>query len=210
MRRAAAAGAGRRSAGPAPRRGGGGRGGAAAAGVLLLAVGVLLLAAADRRPGGAAGGRLQRAEAVVLDTLHQSEEGVRLGVDQVYDALHGSARECFLAIGDFGMGDGTPAQREVAAAMDRAAAECGAKWVLGLGDNFYEWGVENLQDPLWRSHFFDVYDTGHALQIPWYLALGDHDHCGNVSAEVAQTLESDDIKWNMVSTCCRAARLGWD
>ena len=143
----------------------------------------------------------------MLDTLHRSEEGVRLGVDTVYDALHGSARECFLAVGDWGMGDETPAQREVAAAMDRVAAECGAKWVLSLGDNFYEWGVENLQDALWRSHFFDVY-TGHALQIPWYLALGDHDHCGNVSAEVAQTLESDDIKWNMVSTCCGAARQG--
>lgn len=98
----------------------------------------------------------------------------------------------FVVIGDWGRG--TEAQHHVAAEMGRAAAAAKARFVLSVGDNFYEQGVESIDDPLWKSAFEDVY-THPALQVPWHVALGNHDYYGNPQAQVDYTAHS--ARWRL-------------
>ena len=101
----------------------------------------------------------------------------------------------FLAIGDWGR-DGASHQRDVAAAMDAASKEFGARFVMSVGDNFYDNGVQSVSDPQWKTSFEDVY-IGHALHIPWYVALGNHDYRGKPQAQIDYSQTS--ARWRMPS-----------
>ena len=64
------------------------------------------------------------------------------------------------------------------------------------GDNFYFTGVKDVND----ERFFLTYENvfhDQSLQIPWYVCAGNHDHYGNVSAQVAYTQRSN--RWNFPS-----------
>jgi len=98
----------------------------------------------------------------------------------------------FLAVGDTGSGDA--AQLAVARAMAEKAERSGADFVLLLGDNFYPRGVESVSDPLWRSAFEDVY-LGESLQIPFHAVLGNHDHFGDIEAQIRYGQGSS--RWRM-------------
>ena len=99
----------------------------------------------------------------------------------------------FLVVGDWGR-DGTEHQRDVADAMGRVAAESGARFVLSVGDNFYESGVQSADDEQWRTSFEQVY-TAPSLQIPWFVALGNHDYRGNPQAQLDYAARSK--RWKM-------------
>lgn len=88
----------------------------------------------------------------------------------------------FLAIGDWGRG-GSAAQRRVAAAMAAWAHAHPVRFVVSTGDNFYENGVDSPTDPKWKASFEDVY-TAKSLQVPWLVALGNHDYRGSVEAQL--------------------------
>jgi tartrate-resistant acid phosphatase type 5 len=88
----------------------------------------------------------------------------------------------FLAFGDWGR-NGEYHQRDVAEQMAIAAKALDAEFVLALGDNFYPSGVQSTADPQWRASFEDIY-TAHALQVDWYVVLGNHDYRGNPRAQV--------------------------
>lgn len=99
----------------------------------------------------------------------------------------------FLVVGDWGR-DGAQHQRAVAEQMGKAAAETNARFVISVGDNFYENGVQTAHDPQWRSSFEDVY-TAPSLQIPWFVALGNHDYRGNPQAQIDYAALS--ARWKM-------------
>ncbi|MEP9385782.1 tartrate-resistant acid phosphatase type 5 family protein [Mesorhizobium sp. KR9-304] len=104
-----------------------------------------------------------------------------------------SAREGaldFLAIGDWGTKRAAP----VAAAMGKWADGTQPRCVISTGDNFYPSGVASTDDVLWRADFEDVF-TARGLQCPWYPVLGNHDHRGNVAAEIAYSAGS--ARWRM-------------
>lgn len=88
----------------------------------------------------------------------------------------------FLAVGDWGR-EGRNHQNEVAHQMGLAAEQIGARFVISVGDNFYETGVASVDDPAWRKSFEEVY-TAPSLQIPWRVALGNHDYEGNSQAQI--------------------------
>ena len=91
----------------------------------------------------------------------------------------------FAVIGDWGVW-GQADQVKVAAAMDKIGAECGYDFIVSTGDNFYDAGVDSVQDVLWNMSYEYVY-TGTHLQCPWYVVLGNHDYRGAPSAEIAYT-----------------------
>ncbi|MBX5484096.1 MAG: metallophosphoesterase [Myxococcaceae bacterium] len=80
----------------------------------------------------------------------------------------------FIAIGDTGKGNAN--QQKVADAM---AAWCQVKtcdFVVMLGDNIYPSGVSSPDDPQFQTKFEDVYQ---ALNIPFWVVLGNHDYGAN-------------------------------
>jgi len=98
----------------------------------------------------------------------------------------------FEAVGDFGTGAG--GQRDVAESMARIASRDSISFVLVLGDNFYESGVESVNDKQWQTAFEDVYDQP-GLNVPFYAVLGNHDYRTNPQAQVEYTRISN--RWRM-------------
>ena len=94
----------------------------------------------------------------------------------------------FLAVGDWGR-EGDFRQRDVASRMAESAKELGARFVISVGDNFYEDGVLSVDDPAWQKSFETVYDAP-SLQVPWHVTLGNHDYHGNVQAQLDYTGKS--------------------
>ena len=86
-----------------------------------------------------------------------------------------------VVIGDFGHQEGRGPQRVVFEAVKARHRRPGQAYHLGLtvGDNFYPCGVRSRAD-LERRWAATGYPT---LQIPFYAALGNHDHCGQVDAQ---------------------------
>ena len=99
----------------------------------------------------------------------------------------------FLVFGDWGR-KGMRSQRDVAAQMARAVRTMQARFIVSVGDNFYESGVESVDDPQWQTSFEKVY-TDPALQLPWHVILGNHDYKGNCDAQLAYGQQQK--RWNM-------------
>jgi acid phosphatase len=99
----------------------------------------------------------------------------------------------FLAVGDWGR-DGHDNQAEVAAEMGKVAQALNARFVISVGDNFYEDGITSVDDPQWKTSFEDVY-TAPSLQVPWHVALGNHDYRGNSQAQLDYTARSP--RWRL-------------
>ncbi len=101
----------------------------------------------------------------------------------------------FLVVGDWGR-NGTSHQREVAAQMGYAADRLHSRFVISVGDNFYEDGVQSASDPQWHTSFEDIYSAP-SLQIPWLVALGNHDYRGVPQAQIDYAKTSP--RWRMPS-----------
>jgi tartrate-resistant acid phosphatase type 5 len=99
----------------------------------------------------------------------------------------------FLVIGDWGR-DGAGHQRAVAHEMGKTSDQLAARCVISVGDNFYENGVQSTSDPQWLSSFEAVY-SARSLQIPWYVALGNHDYRGLPQAQIDYSKIS--ARWRM-------------
>ena len=88
----------------------------------------------------------------------------------------------FLIFGDWGRG-GEFHQSDVANKMGLAAAKLGCRFIVSVGDNFYEKGVQSAADPQWKSSFEAVYSAP-SLGVPWYAILGNHDYKGRPQAQL--------------------------
>ena len=96
------------------------------------------------------------------------------------------------ALGD--TGSASEEQYEVGSAMNKLAGTDKPSCVMLLGDNFYPSGVASAEDPLWQTAFENPY-AGDNLQIPFYACLGNHDHKGNIHAQLDKNVKSK--RWNM-------------
>ncbi|WKN33945.1 tartrate-resistant acid phosphatase type 5 family protein [Porifericola rhodea] len=99
----------------------------------------------------------------------------------------------FLVIGDWGR-EGSIEQYATASQLAHQAEQLNAEFIISTGDNFYENGVESTHDPLWQISFEKVYHQ-HALQIPWYAVLGNHDYRSNTLAQIRYSMQSQ--RWKM-------------
>ena len=101
----------------------------------------------------------------------------------------------FVVVGDWG-GDGVADLVAVAGQMAKGAAKIGAKFVISVGDNFYENGVTSVDDPQWKTSFEQVYGAP-SLQVPWQVILGNHDYHANCDAQIAYG--ESHPRWKMPS-----------
>jgi hypothetical protein len=117
----------------------------------------------------------------------------------------------FVAMGD--TGEGNEDQYMVAAAIKNVCDAQGCDFVILLGDNFYDSGVDSVSDSQWDTKFEDPYAE---LDLPFFAVLGNHDYGGTLAftetgglgnefdkgpVEVAYTDSTESSgKWTMPDT----------
>ncbi|CAI2300641.1 unnamed protein product [Caenorhabditis sp. 36 PRJEB53466] len=131
---------------------------------------------------------------VAVSNISSADE-VTIHTGIMLDPLRNAKSFRVLLVGDTGgipILETTWAQREVKRTMALIAAEKDVQMVLNMGDNIYFTGPTDEFDPRFETRFESVYDS-ESLQVPWLTIAGNHDHFGNVSAEVEYTKHS--LKW---------------
>ena len=100
----------------------------------------------------------------------------------------------FAVLGD--AGEGNESQYQVADAMASVCGQQGCDFALYLGDNFYDVGVEHIDDEQFESKFEQPYS---GLDFPFYVVLGNHDYglLGNEWSQPSPQVEYTDrsTKW---------------
>lgn len=105
-----------------------------------------------------------------------------------------SAAVRFLVVGDWGTG--AAFQKRVAEQMCAKSTAEQPSFIISTGDNIYNRGVDSVNDPQWKTKFEDIYSCD-ALKLPWYAVLGNHDHRGNIQAQIQY--HTVNPRWNMPS-----------
>lgn len=164
--------------------------------------------------GGADGSLISNVEVhQILTTSQKSEQWINLKTEtNTGDECNFGSYECrmacvnggicyrndsnnlrFFLVGDTG---GLPiypyttyAQKLVAKSLATIGDEKSIHFTVSAGDNIYFTGVKNEFDQRFQETFENVY-KGKALQKPWYLIAGNHDHFGNISGQIAYTSRS--------------------
>lgn len=109
-------------------------------------------------------------------------------------ASSGFPRETnFIALGDYGTGD--QVQRKVALALENFTATMNPPpaFILSTGDQIYNNGIATADDPLLSTNFELMY-SNIKLQVPWYVAIGNHDCEGSLDA-MLQYAKKEDSLW---------------
>ncbi|KAI0561960.1 Calcineurin-like phosphoesterase [Gracilaria domingensis] len=100
----------------------------------------------------------------------------------------------FQVVGDWGR-DGMCCQRDVALEMASFARVSKPRFIVSVGDNFYDNGILSADDGQINRSWRDVYLKHEELKLPWKMTVGNHDYNGNVSAQ--EVLGRDDVFWQM-------------
>jgi predicted phosphohydrolase len=104
----------------------------------------------------------------------------------------------FFSIGDWGARNSD--QKSVAKQMAAKASSNNPSvdFIVSTGDNFYQVGVNSVQDPQWNSTFSDVYLSSESLKdINWFPVLGNHDYYQNPEPQIQYS--AINPIWNMDS-----------
>ncbi|KAL3655078.1 Purple acid phosphatase 17 [Castilleja foliolosa] len=99
----------------------------------------------------------------------------------------------FLVVGDWGR-QGDFNQSDVAFQMGRIGKELDIDFVVSTGDNFYDDGLKDENDPAFAESFTNIY-TAKSLQVPWFSVLGNHDYRGDTVAQMSPALRKIDSRW---------------
>lgn len=83
--------------------------------------------------------------------------GVCLLLVASFTACRGDGTLDFLILGDWGGQDTSPyytkAEEEIAEQMGKTATQIASQFTLALGDNFYSFGVKDVDDPRFEETF---------------------------------------------------------
>lgn len=89
----------------------------------------------------------------------------------------------FYVLGDWGR-RGEPNQLVLAYQMNEWTKKQNPKFIVTVGDNFYDNGVTSVDDTHWKESFEDVYNGNNLIRKPWYASLGNHDYRGSTRAQI--------------------------
>jgi hypothetical protein len=78
--------------------------------------------------------------------------------------------------------------------MSKIAQSIRAEGILLLGDNFYTHGVETETSSRFSATFEQVYPSTSFQNLPFYVIAGNHDHRGNVDAQIEYHDQS--LRWH--------------
>eukprot|EP00128_Syssomonas_multiformis_P015510 Colp12_sorted_trinity150504_noHs@12052 len=98
----------------------------------------------------------------------------------------------FLSLGDWGtfhQGE-SKSLPKVADAMGKIGDSAKINFTVTTGDNFYDDGVANVDDPIWDIDY-EMLFVAKSMQKPWYVAQGNHDHNGNAKALIDYSKKSN-------------------
>ncbi|RLN81136.1 hypothetical protein BBJ28_00007526 [Nothophytophthora sp. Chile5] len=115
-----------------------------------------------------------------------AENATLLTVDCKTDHLR------FIGLGDWGETSDTAGVLAVRDGVWAAAATGDYEYILALGDNYYENGVANVTDSQWHTSWYDRFEIGTKLTLPWLAILGNHDWYGNATAQIDYGLSGED------------------
>jgi len=109
---------------------------------------------------------------------------------------------CFVSMGDWGSSD--PNTAAIGKNINDVAAHpsnygCSSvEFVFALGDNFYNSGVDSINDPMWNSTFVAQFRSQSALQnMTFYAMVGDHDYgCENPSLPPNHTRAQAQVQYH--------------
>lgn len=115
----------------------------------------------------------------------------------------------FLAIGDWGgTSDEEPTSpseldnsrgmaKAVQSILSTSTKPMKADFVLALGDNFYSHGIQSNEHSSRFQETFEGVFVEKELQCPWYAVAGNHDHLGNVTAQIEYGRMNTTTRWTM-------------
>mmetsp|Transcript_3512 Transcript_3512/g.4725 ORF Transcript_3512/g.4725 Transcript_3512/m.4725 type:complete len:438 (+) Transcript_3512:232-1545(+) len=107
-----------------------------------------------------------------------------------------SAKIQFLSVGDWGLDlsphtDHDDGSRDdwsvrtvkgISHEMEKVASQFrDSSFVLNVGDNFYQYGIDDINDERWDTSFEDVFNGKRLSELTWYSTLGNHDWKGNLN-----------------------------
>ncbi|XP_057794157.1 purple acid phosphatase 4-like [Salvia miltiorrhiza] len=98
-----------------------------------------------------------------------------------------------LVVGDWGR-KGDYNQSTLANQMGITTEKMEIDFIISTGDNFYDDGLINANDPAFHQSFTDIY-TAPSLQKTWYNVLGNHDYRGDALAQLSPILKARDSRW---------------
>lgn len=109
------------------------------------------------------------------DAVHDAGDTIdaRGGINP--DAAPQSSVVRFIVMGD--TGEGNEDQAMVAAVIEDKCDAEGCDFVILLGDNIYDSGVDSTSDPQWQTKFEEPYKN---LDMPFYAVMGNHDYGGRI------------------------------
>lgn len=79
--------------------------------------------------------------------------------------------------------------------MGVVAEKMRINFVISTGDNFYERGLNSIQDPLFDRSFSSIYKA-RSLQTIWYAVLGNHDYYQVAAVQTDPLLKLRDPRWH--------------
>ncbi|DAZ98099.1 TPA: hypothetical protein N0F65_005261 [Lagenidium giganteum] len=98
----------------------------------------------------------------------------------------------FIVMGDYGTG--SPDQVKVADTLKKFVGTLQPKpaFVVSTGDQVYDHGLTSPEDPVLKTRFEKMYASPD-LQVPWYIALGNHDCEGSIDAVLKYATKKDSL-----------------
>ena len=100
----------------------------------------------------------------------------------------------FIVMGDTGKASDRRARS--IAALSAAVADKPLSFAVLLGDNFYQRGINSVDDIRWAADFEKLFSSVE-FNIPFYSILGNHDYRGNIQAQLDYSQKSQ--RWTMPS-----------